>query len=296
MNIPVLFTTFWLLSLPVIARTANLEKALTRLIHEEEGEIGIAVIINGTDTVTVNNDIRYPLMSVFKFHQALSVANFLHENKISPDSLLFIPRKAMKQNTYSPLRDTHPDGNFHISIKELLTYTLQKSDNIACDLLFSLIGGTQYTDKYIRTLGSEQFAITQTEDDMHRYLNACYQNWSTPLESARLLDIFISTALPYTEMQAFIKQVMVSCQTGTDRLVKPLLKRQCTIGHKTGTGDRNVYGEIIGINDIGFVTLPDGQRYTIAVFIKDWKGNEADAARLITNISETVYRFISRQQ
>ncbi len=286
--------TFFLLLFPCLACGNNLEESISRLIAGKKAQVGVAVILNGTDTVTINNDIHYPLMSVVKFHQALSVANFLHENKISPDSLIFISGETMRQNTYSPLRDAHPQGNIGISVKELLTYTLQLSDNIACDVLFSFIGGTRYTDKYIRSLGFEQFAVTQTENDMHRDINACYRNWSTPLEAARLLDVFISRTLPYPEMQTFIKRTMIACETGTDRLAKPLLGKQCIVGHKTGTGDRNSSGKLTGINDIGFVLLPDGRRYTIAVFIKDSEENEADTAQLIADISETVYRFINR--
>ena len=131
---------------------------------------------------------------------------------------------------------------------------------------------------------------------MHQDINACYLNWSTPLEAACLLDIFIAHALPNAEMQTFIKQAMINCTTGTDRLVKPLKGENCIVGHKTGTSDRNQLGKFIGINDIGFVLLPDERRYSIAVFVKDSEENEADAAQLIADISETVYRFINSQR
>ena len=62
---------------------------------------------------------------------------------------------------------------------------------------------------------------------------------------------------------------MVECQTGQDRLVAPLLDKKVTVGHKTGTGDLNAKGQQIGCNDIGFVLLPGGRTYSIAVFVKD---------------------------
>ena len=45
-------------------------------------------------------------------------------------------------------------------------------------------------------------------------------------------------------------------------------------------------------NDLGFVILPDGTRYTIAVFIKDSAENPETNARIIADISETVYRYV----
>ena len=62
-----------------------------------------------------------------------------------------------------------------------------------------------------------------------------------------------------------------------------------TLGHKTGTSDRDALGRAIGTNDVGFVLLPDGRRYVIAVFVKD--SHESDEANeaLIADISRIVY-------
>lgn len=61
----------------LLAQQSKLETQLKQAIKDKKAEIGIAVIINGKDTVTVNNDIHYPLMSVFKFHQALALADYM---------------------------------------------------------------------------------------------------------------------------------------------------------------------------------------------------------------------------
>ena len=52
---------------------------------------------------------------------------------------------------------------------------------------------------------------------------------------------------------------------------------------------RNEQGELIGINDVGFVRLPDGTEYTIAVFVKDSAESAEDTAGIIARISEIVY-------
>ena len=44
-------------------------------------------------------------------------------------------------------------------------------------------------------------------------------------------------------------------------------------------------------NDIGFVILPDGSRYVVAVFVKDSKENMETNAKIISDISAAVYRY-----
>ena len=46
-----------------------------------------------------------------------------------------------------------------------------------------------------------------------------------------------------------------------------------------------------GINDIGFVILPDGSRYVVAVFVKDSKENMETNAKIISDISAAIYRY-----
>lgn len=88
---------------------------------------------------------------------------------------------------------------------------------------------------------------------------------------------------------------MVECQTGQDRLIAPLLDKKVTIGHKTGTGDRNAKGQQIGCNDIGFILLPDGHAYSIAVFVKDSEADNRENSEIIAEISRIVYEYVTQQ-
>ena len=291
-----LFLILFLLVLPIVikAEQKGLEEQLRKVIANKKAQIGIAVIINSKDTITINNDARYPMMSVFKLHQALAVADYCEKKGLSFDTPIYIRKADLKTDTYSPLRDLYPDGEISLPIKELLEYTLHLSDNNACDILFLQTGGTEATDHYIRTnLGMRHFAIKATEDEMHQDKNKCYLNWSTPLETVRMIELLLNVPLFDDEYQKFIKTTMMSCETGKDRLARPLQGNKAILGHKPGTGDRNDKGQIIGMNDVGFVYLPDGQSYTIAVFIKDSEESEAATARIIADISKTVYRHVT---
>lgn len=244
--------------------------------------------------MTVHNDYRYPLMSVFKLHQALAVAEWCEENRHPLDTLIYLRAQDLKPHTYSPLRDKYPTGNISISIKELLEYTLKLSDNNACDILFGLTGGTAATEAYIRSLGLKHFAIRATEDEMHRDSRYYASNWSTPLEAARLVEILCTRKLFDKEKQDFIKQTMTEARTGLHRLAQPLEITNAIIGHKTGTGDPNSRGELTGINDVGFVYLPNGRRYSIAVLVA-WSAEDmAHTEQIIADISQAVFNYMTK--
>jgi len=275
----------------LFARQTQLETQLKEAIKGKKAEIGIAVIIDGKDTVTVNNDIHYPLMSVFKFHQALALADYMGKQKQSLETRLPIKKSDLKPDTYSPLRDKYPQGGTEMSIADLLRYTLQQSDNNACDILFNYQGGPDAVNKYIHSLGIRECAIVGTETAMHEDLNLCYENWTTPLAAAELVEIFRKKPL-FPKVYKDLFQTMVECQTGQDRLVAPLLDKKVTVGHKTGTGDLNAKGQQIGCNDIGFVLLPGGRTYSIAVFVKDSEENNQANSKIIADISRIVYEYV----
>lgn len=274
---------------------SSLRNEIIHSIDKYDAKVGVAVMINDTDTLTVNNSDKYPMMSVFKFHQALAVCHLLQMKGIPLDSVIDISKEELRENTYSPLRDRFPEGNIRISLSELMEYTLQLSDNNACDILFNRILSTKETDRYIRSLGIDNFSIEMDENDMHENLDNCYRNWTTPMAAVRLINLFLEGDAVSGEYYDFIKRTMTECTTGTGRLPYPLKNTAAVIGHKTGTGDKNSDGRYIGINDIGFIDLPNGDRYLIAVFVKDSAENYETTEKIIAEISSIVYKNISNQ-
>ncbi|WP_300727995.1 class A beta-lactamase, subclass A2 [uncultured Rikenella sp.] len=284
---------FILLLLGGAVAGAELEKTLRNVTADKRARVGIAVVINGRDTVTVGNEARYPMMSVVKFHQALAVAHYLDRQGLSLARRIPIGREALLPDTYSPLRDRFPEGEIELSVGELLVYTLQLSDNNACDILFDRAGGPTETERFVRSLGIGDCAIGATEAEMHADPTACYRNWTTPLAAVELMERFLTRQIVSDSCRAFIRRTMIECRTGGNRLAKPLAGTGAVIGHKTGTSDRNAKGEWIGINDVGFVELPDGQRYSIAVFVRDSKVSAEETERIIAEVSEAVYRYVA---
>lgn len=286
----------WSMSSSVLrAQQKALEQILAAYVADKPAQIGVALIVEGKDTICVNNSCRYPLMSVFKLHQAVAVAHRLRTEGSSLEMPIRILQEDLKPDTYSPLRDKYPEGNVVLRVSDLLAYTLQQSDNNACDILFDRVCGVDETERYLHSLGIAPLSIVADEAEMHRSLNRCYDNWSTPLAVARLLEMLFThpewAARPEEE---FIRQMMVECETGKDRLAAPLLGTGTTIGHKTGTGDRNDRGEWIGVNDAGFINLPDGRHYTLVVLVKDSRAGREETCRYIAEISSLVFKALGR--
>ena len=181
-------------------------------------DVGVAAIFDNRDTLVYCNSVHdsFPMMSVMKFHQALAVCAWLRETGRTLDTVMEVKPDDLHENTWSPLRDSYPDGG-KFSWRELLEYTLGSSDNNVCDILFKCIGGPDAVDRYVRSLGIDDFAIECTEAMMHEDLSCCDRNWTTPLSAVRLLEEFRRTK-DKDEYSEFIWNTMAGCRTGQGRI------------------------------------------------------------------------------
>ncbi|WP_297409862.1 hypothetical protein [uncultured Alistipes sp.] len=101
----------------------ELEAKIETIIAPKKARIGVGVVWNHRVIAAVNDDCGYPLMSVMKFHQALTVADVLSRSGTPLKRMLFIARDELKPDTWSPLRNRYPLGDKALSVCELLGYT-----------------------------------------------------------------------------------------------------------------------------------------------------------------------------
>ncbi|MCH5346935.1 MAG: class A beta-lactamase [Muribaculaceae bacterium] len=268
------------------------EKELQNYIENIDARIGIACIYEGKDTLQINGNKEFPMLSVYKFPQSIAVINYCRENQKDLNDTVFIPKSDIKENTYSPIRDKFGIIDLKLPLKDILYYSLVESDNNACDVLYKLMGGTNYADSIITKMGFSDIHLINTEDEMHEDIYLSYQNRCTPLEMCKFVDYFNSQPIFSDKEYSYIKFLMENCRTGNDRLAKPFLSTNVTIGHKTGTGDVNSQGRIIGINDVGYIILPNKNKYSIAVFIADSKYTPETTSSFIADISEIIWHNI----
>lgn len=274
-----------------------IEVALQEYIQEKDARIGVAVIINGKDTVSVNGKRDFPMMSVMKFPLALTVAHWVDANGMSMNDTVTFSENALKEDTYSPMLKKYGKSRNSMTVRELLEWSLVESDNNASDILLNHVGGISGATKIMKKIGiPDDIEIGASEDDMHRKPYLSYLNRTTPLAMAQLFDRFDTemrnTLLLYSEIANMLEQ----CRTGIDRLVAPLLSSNTTIGHKTGTGFPTSDGRISAINDCGYVNLPNGERYSIAVFVADSGYDMAETSAIIAEISRIVWIRLTEQK
>lgn len=274
--------------------TQILTDSIAKIVAEYPGEIGVAVIINNSDTVAVNDNRIYPLMSVFKVHQALAICEDFDREGISLDTLMTLKREELDPHTWSPMLKEHTDPEISLSVNKLLRYTLTQSDNNASNYMFKELVNTAQTDSFIATvIPRPSFQIAYTEEEMSADHRKAYDNSTSPLGAAILMNRLYTESIVSPDKQSFIMKTLEECTTGKDRIAAPLLDKEgVTIGHKTGSGYKE-NSVLSAHNDVAYVRLPNGLAYTLAVFVKDFKGDEKQAAKAIARISETVYNCIS---
>lgn len=272
---------------------AELKKELTAIADSAKGDVGIALIYDG-DTLTVNNDAIYPMMSVFKLHQAVALCRMFEENGTSLDSVMTLRRSELDPDTWSPMLKDHTGEEISLPMRRLLEYTLIESDNNASNEMFVRLMPPAACDSVIAgIIPRGSFEIRFNEAEMQADHSQAYSNRTSPLGAAILIDRVFTDTLVGKDYQDFIKSALMRCQTGPDKISAALSEREgITIGHKTGSGYRDDNGRLAASNDVAFITLPDGRHYSLAVFVKDFDGTDAEAAATIARISEAVIKAL----
>lgn len=274
----------------------SLKEQLYSLTDSVAGMVGIA-FVSDTDTVTVNNGVNYPMMSVFKLHQSLAVADMVERNRTSLDSVLYIKNRELDRNTWSPMLKEYDGGDFSITIRELIEYSLISSDNNASNLLFKYIATPKATDEYVKSVAADTtFQISYSESDMKQNHNLCYLNHTSPLSAALIIRQLFTTDMTCHSSQEAIKKALTTVTTGQNRLGAAIAEKDSVLfAHKTGSGYRNEVGALTAHNDVGYFRFPEGQDYSLAVFIRDFNGSEDEASSIIAKISKCVYEYFKRQ-
>ena len=271
------------LMLPYQTYGQDLQRKVDSLVALKQATIGVAVKYGDRLICRVNADKAFPMMSVFKLHQAIAVIDSVGHEGLA--SKVHITKGMLQPGTYSPLRDKYPDGDICLSIEELLHYTLWLSDNNACDILFDRFGGTALTACKAASLGLKQTQIRWTETEMHSDTRRCQDNSTTPEDAISALEA------AYTDK--WLRHCLLGCSTGTRR-IPAMLPPGTAAGHKTGTGDAAPDGRLQGINDIGFVMLPDGTHFFIAILCNDSKMTMSDTEHAIAEIARLTYDCLTQ--
>lgn len=257
---------------------------IENIIKSHDAKIGFSSLRFEDNLIhSYNGNETFPMQSVYKFHLALTVLRDVDKGKLSLDQEILIQESDLILGIWSPIQDQFPQANVKFKLKDLLYYMISESDNIACDILFRLVGGTNTVNKFISELGIENVSILNTEEQIQSNWELQFQNYTSPLSAVELLKLFIERKILSINSSDFLLKLMLETKTGLKR-IKGLLPENTPVAHKTGYSGKNEKGIIAACNDIGIIIQPDQRNFAIAVFVSnsshDLKQNELIIARI----------------
>jgi beta-lactamase class A len=286
--------TFCLIVNSASAQDQSIAKKLDSIVSSKQATVGISVQIMETgDTVSLNGNHRFPMQSVYKFHLALAILNLVDKKELRLDQKVLLKKKDLHPDTHSPLRDKYPDGNVSVTIDELLRFTVGQSDNNGCDILFKLVGGTKIVDRYIKSLGIANVSIVGTEAQMHAKYKIQFKNYSSPKAATALLLKFAGGKILQENSSKYLMEIMQNSPSGPNKL-KGLLPLGTVVAHKTGYSGIDQTGLTYATNDIGIVTLPNGNHMIISAFVTMSKESEAVNDRIIAELAKVAFEKYGR--
>ena len=292
----ILLLTFSLFTISSFAQNfSDLKKEINQKITGKNATVAVSVLdFENNRSLDINGTEHLPMLSVFKFHIALAVLYEVDQGKLKLDQKILIKKSELLENTWSPIRKKYPQGNVEMPLSELIKYTVAQSDNNGCDILLRLIGGPETVQKFIKGKGIKDFQIKVNEEEMHKSYDAMYANYSSTNAANLVLKKFNDGKILSKNSTEFLMKTLIETTTGTNKIVAKLPKNTI-VAHKTGSSGKNDKGLTIAENDIGIITLPNGKKYAISVFVSDSMESEETNTKTIADISKIVFDYFSQK-
>ena len=279
---------------------AVLEAALQKIAAAFDAKVAVSVLHLGTGArASVHGDARMPLMSVFKLPLSVVALSMVEEGRYRLAQPIPISESELRPGV-SPIAEAWQKGEHSPTLETLLVRVLQDSDNTAGDKLVSLEGGGAAITTRLQNMNLRGIDIAEQEIEIFARTHCPgvappSTGWTFPLIDAcpkpsaaaqraaveheidaspnaattdALVDLLAALDRGYalnSSSRAWLQQTMAGTNTGSGRL-KAGLPSGTRIEHKTGTGD-TLLGVNIATNDVGVITLPNGDRFAIAVLI-----------------------------
>ena len=283
---------------PALAQKQNIKdvsQKIEKLTEGLVGRIGVAAQeIGGDEVIAINGDETFAMASTYKVAIATKVMDRVDKGELSLDQLVEVPQDMYVTGEIA-IAETFPHPGIQFSVANLIEVMITESDNTATDVCMGLAGGPAAVTKNLRRLGITDFRVDRTtreilldfyglpavtpeavaeaisnnpalvtaQVDPNPDFEADPRDHTTPNAYLKLLLAIDGGTAMSPKSREFLLGVMSRTRTGAGRL-KGLLPKGTPVAHKTGT--------VGGVaNDVGYITLPDGRRFAIAVFTNSSK-------------------------
>ena len=188
--------------------------------------------------------------------------------------------------SFSPLTDRYPKANEEVKLREIISLAVGQSDNGAEEVLVRLVGGPLAVEHYMHSIGISAIHVRYSERDLDRNEDLQYQDWIEPTAAIQLLELLLARPPVSPDANAFLLKTMDS--PFTSGRLRAGLPPGTPLAHKSGSSGTHG-GITAATNDIGLVTLPDGRRLAIAVFVTDSRADDDTREAVIARIARVVY-------
>jgi len=295
----VLFILFF--SITIVSSKAqsidNLKQKINKVLANNSATVGVSIKgLRPQDNLSINGDKHLPMQSVYKYHLALTVLHQVDQGKFSLDQKILIDKKLVDlyTNLWSPLREKYPNGA-ELPLAEILEYTVALSDNLGCDLLFKLVGGTSYVQSYFHENGIKDIAIVHNELVMQAKWKNQYENWTTSNAANQALRLFYEKGNKLLKPNSynFLLKTLKATKTGK-KSIRGFLPKNTTVAHKTGHSGKNKVGLTGALNDIGIIFLPDDSYFYLSVLVSDSMEDSAATQKIIADIAKLTWDYFHK--
>lgn len=272
-----------------------LHEELARIAAASKGTVGIAAIDIATGEVaTYNADERFKMASTFKVPVAVYALRQAQEGRVSLTEPIPVRREDMIAPGILFEHFRHP--GVAISLLNAMELSITTSDNGATDIVLQRVGGPAAVQAWLQSrgytamnIGSRTVKETFTPGAASQPANAetaSLDRSVTPREMARFLADLHRGQLLAAEGTTTILEMMG--RTVGDRLAL-FLPPGTSVRHKTGTLLGGAEG--VSVNDVGYVTRPNGSVVVMAVFIKNSPESVAHSTRdkVIGHVARAIY-------
>jgi len=264
-----------------------LQEQIAGIAKDAKGTVSVACSLPGTKLdCDLHAHGHPPMQSTFKFPLAMAVLHEVEMGKFTLDQpIRFL--KSDRSVTYSPLQDEFPEADVDVSLRRLIQLSVESSDNSATDIELRLIGGPAVLQQYLDSLGLTAIHQQDSERTLHGDEKLQYRDYAEPAAMVALLRLLADHSPLNPEHTALLNTWMLETVTSPQR-IKGLLPAGTPVAHKTGSSGED-FGMIPATNDVGLITLPDGRRLAIAIFVTDAHADQATCESVIARIARAAY-------
>ncbi len=267
------------------ARSHRSAPDLNQIVAPAGGTVGFAAVdLASGRKLGLREHQRFPMQSVFKLPIAVAVLVQVDAGKLDLGRVIKLGKADARGGVAGGI--VVPGQR---TIGELLEAMVVNSDNVACDKLLALLGGPRVVDARMRTIGVDGMTIRFSERQMGV---TKADNTATPTAILALLGKIARRELGLSEAGANrLADLLVRVATGGKRL-KGALPPGTIVAHKTGTS-RTEGGKTDATNDVGLISLPNGNLFAIAVFVHASPADEATREGVIAQLARAAYDTFS---